>query len=184
MDLVLETGRLILRRFVAADIDRLFSLHNDPEVMRFLTGGEPISRAEIERDYRQRFANDGYWAAVERASGAFVGWFALHPTPERDPAEFELGYRLRKEFWGNGYAAEGSRALIGNAFAARGARRIWAQTMAVHRASRRVMEKSGLKYVRTFHLAFDDPLPGTELGEVEYALDRADWERRQPDLLP
>jgi RimJ/RimL family protein N-acetyltransferase len=51
--------------------------------------------------------------------------------------------------------------------------------MAVNLASRRVMEKSGVTYVRTFHLEWEDPLPGTEHGEVEYALERADWERQE-----
>ena len=53
-------------------------------------------------------------------------------------------------------------------------RRVFAQTMAVNLASRRVMEKSGLRFVRTFHLTWDDPIPGAEDGEVEYALDSAD----------
>jgi RimJ/RimL family protein N-acetyltransferase len=69
--------------------------------------------------------------------------------------------------------------LIDKGFAEMGVRRVWAQTMAVNLASRRVMEKSGLTHQRTFHLEWDDPLPGTELGEVEYALDRAAWERRE-----
>jgi RimJ/RimL family protein N-acetyltransferase len=47
--------------------------------------------------------------------------------------------------------------------------------MAVNTASRRVMEKAGLRYVRTFHVAFDDPIDGTEHGEIEYELLRADW---------
>jgi RimJ/RimL family protein N-acetyltransferase len=47
--------------------------------------------------------------------------------------------------------------------------------MAVNTASRRVMEKAGLRYARTFHLEFDDPIDGTELGEVEYELRREDW---------
>jgi RimJ/RimL family protein N-acetyltransferase len=53
--------------------------------------------------------------------------------------------------------------------------RIWGQTMAVNTASRRVMEKAGLGYVRTFHLDWDDPIAGAEHGEVEYALTRAEW---------
>ncbi|GIG56294.1 hypothetical protein Lfu02_06660 [Longispora fulva] len=53
-----------------------------------------------------------------------------------------------------------------------GARRVYARTMAVHLASRRVMEKAGLRYARTLHLLFDDPIPGTEHGEVEYELSR------------
>lgn len=180
METMMETARLTLRRFAPADIDGLVALHNDPEVMRYLTGGAPISRAEVERDYREVFANDGYWVATERATGAWLGWFALHPTADRDPDELELGYRLRRAAWGRGYATEGARALIDRAFAAGGARRVWAQTMAVNRPSRRVMERSGLTFGRVFHLDWDDPLPGTEEGEVEYALDREDWARRQP----
>jgi RimJ/RimL family protein N-acetyltransferase len=60
-------------------------------------------------------------------------------------------------------------------------RRVWAQTMAVNLASRRVMEKASLKYVRTFHLRWEDPLPGAEHGEVGYALTKDDWERREAD---
>jgi hypothetical protein len=65
-----------------------------------------------------------------------------------------------------------------------GARRVWAETMAVNLPSRRVMEKSGLIHVRTFHLEWEDPLPGTEYGEVEYALERADWEQREATSVP
>ena len=179
MEVFLETDRLVLRRFVEADVEHLVSLHNDPDVMRFLTGGELISLEEIEREYHERFANDGYWVAQERASGTFLGWFALHPTHDRDPAELELGYRLHRAAWGMGYATEGSRALIRKGFTELGAHRVWAETMAVNLASRRVMEKSGLIFTRTFHLEWEDPLPGTEQGEVEYALERSDWEQSE-----
>ena len=52
--------------------------------------------------------------------------------------------------------------------------------MTVNTASRRVMERCGLRYVRTFHLEWDDPIEGTEHGDVEYELTKADWERRTP----
>ena len=177
MSVFLETERLLLRRFAEADVDRLLTLHNDPKVMRFINGGKSTSREEVEREYRERFSRDGYLAAIEKATGEFVGWFALHPTEGGDPGEVELGYRLERSAWGKGYATEGSRALIREGFAKLGVRRVWAQTMAVNLASRRVMEKAGLKYVRTFHLEWEDPLPGTEHGEVEYALTRDDWGR-------
>lgn len=179
MNVFLETERMTLRTFTVDDIDSLHALHNDPEVMRYLTGGEPISRDEIERDYHDRFAGFGYWAAIERSTGQFLGWFALHPNPERDQDEYELGYRLHRAAWGRGYATEGARALMTLGFTEFGVRRVWAETMAVNPASRRVMEKSGLHYVRTFHLEWDDPLPGTEQGEVEYALRREDWAQTQ-----
>ena len=86
------------------------------------------------------------------------------------------GYRLRRTAWGKGYATEGARALVDLAFREHGARRVYAETMAVNTASRRVMEKAGLKYARTFLMEFADNVPGTEYGEVEYELLREDWE--------
>ena len=113
----------MLRRFTEADVEHLFSLHNDPDVMRFLNGGKPTSRREIEREYRERFAGDGYWAATEKATGDFIGWFCFHPTEGRGPGEFELGYRLKRSAWGKGYATEGSRALIRKGFTELGVQR-------------------------------------------------------------
>lgn len=179
MGTYLETARLILRHFTAADAALLVALDSDPEVMAFLTNGKPTSRAEIEERVLPGFMRDypdlGTFAAFDRGSGAFTGWFAMTPVKAGDRSEAELGYRLRKRFWGHGYATEGSRALIGKAFAELGVERVRAETMAVNTRSRRVMEKSGLRYVRTFFADFDDPIPGTEKGEVEYAVTRAEW---------
>ncbi|MFE6780483.1 GNAT family N-acetyltransferase [Streptomyces sp. NPDC057702] len=181
MNVFVTTERLVLRRFTEADVDHLVTLDSDPRVMRYLTG-ELTPRAEIEnkvlpgilRDYQRGPA--GRWAAVERASGDFVGWLGLQPSPDGGVRDVELGYRLRASVWRRGYATEGSRALLHKGFADLGVERVWAQTMAVNTASRRVMEKAGLRYVRTFHEHFEDPLPGTEHGEVEYELRRVDWE--------
>ncbi len=186
MQVFLETDRLALRRFTEADVDSLYHLHNDPDVMRFLNGGKPTSREVIEYEtlprflsYDERFAGYGYWAAVEKSTGAFVGWFAFCPLEGGDPDDVALGYRLHKAAWGKGYGTEGARALIRRGFTELGARRVWAWTMAVNTRSRRVMEKVGLAHVRTFYEEWDDPLPGTEHGEVEYALTKADWEQQQ-----
>jgi RimJ/RimL family protein N-acetyltransferase len=180
----LETEQLVLRRFTHVDVERLFLLHNDPDVMRFLNGGRAASRREIEREYHERFTKDGYWAAIERATDDFIGWFSFHPREDRGPHEFELGYRLRRSAWGQGYATEGSRALIRKGFIELGVWRVFAETMAVNLASRRVMEKSGLEYVRTFHEHWTDPIAGAEHGEVEYALTRAAWERHEAEGRP
>ncbi|MEU3272486.1 GNAT family N-acetyltransferase [Saccharomonospora sp. NPDC006951] len=180
MRVVLETDRLSLRRFTEADVDDLVLLDGEPEVMRFLTG-EPTPRAEIENEVLPKILRDyergpaGRWAAIERGTREFVGWFSLDPPEDGSTTELELGYRLRSSFWGKGYATEGARALVRKGFAELGMRRVWAQTMAINTASRRVMEKAGLCFVRTFHVHFDDPLPGTEHGEVEYELRYADW---------
>ncbi|WP_435810424.1 GNAT family N-acetyltransferase [Streptosporangium canum] len=187
MQIFLETDRLTLRRFTGADEDDLVELDGDPEVMRFLNGGRPTPREEI-RDrvlpaflgYYERSEGFGFWAAVERSTGRFLGWF--HFRPRRDEpreGEVELGYRLRRAAWGSGYATEGSRALIHKGFTELGVDRVFAGTMAVNLGSRRVMEKSGLTLVRTFHQDWPDAIDGSEHGAVEYALNRADWQARR-----
>ncbi|WP_433127591.1 GNAT family N-acetyltransferase [Micromonospora sp. CA-240977] len=174
------TGRLRLRRLTVADVDALVELDSDPEVMRFLTGGVATPRATVRDeqlprllDQYERYPGLGRWAALDRVSGDFLGWFALDPSA--DGGEAELGYRLRRSTWGRGLATEGSRALVRHAFDTVGVRRVWAETMAVNERSRRVMAKAGLRYVRTFHLQWDDPIPGTEQGEVEYELRAEEW---------
>jgi len=186
MQVFCETRRLVLRRFTMADVDNLVSLDADPDVMHFVTGGVPTARDEIENEilpgylgYYERFEGYGFWAAVEKATGEFLGWFHFRPREGGGPDEAELGYRLRQPAWGKGYATEGSRALIRKGFTEFGVRRVVAEAMAVNLASRRVMEKAGLTLVRTFHAGWPYPIEGDELGDVEYALDRADWERQQ-----
>jgi RimJ/RimL family protein N-acetyltransferase len=188
MQVFLETDRLILRRFTEADVDNLTGLDADPEVMRFITGGVPTSRAEIENDflpaflsYYERFDGYGFWAAIEKMTGDFLGWFHFRPPPGAAEGEVELGYRLRRSAWGKGYATEGSRALIRKGFTEFGVRRVVASTMTVNQASRKVMEKSGLTLVRTFHEPWPHPIDGDEHGAVEYALLRAEWEQRLAD---
>ena len=72
--------------------------------------------------------------------------------------------------WGRGYATEGSRALVDKAFAELGARRVHASTMAVNAGSRRVMEKAGMRFVRTFVMDWPVRIEGDEEGDVEYAI--------------
>ncbi len=184
MHVLLETDRLVLRQFTPADVDHLVELDADLEVMHFITGGRPTPRAEIEQevlpawlDYYTRTARLGFWAAEDKATGQFVGWFHLRPGEGHGDEEPELGYRLRRTAWGKGYATEGCRALIDMAFAELGVQRVLAETMAVHTASRRVMERSGLRLVREFHADWPYPIPGDELGDVEYAITRAEWEQ-------
>ena len=185
MQVFVETDRLMLRRFNEADVENLFDLDSDPEVMRFLTGGRPTPRDAILNEtlprflnYYERFAGFGYWAAIEKATGEFVGWFEFRPREGAGPDEVELGYRLRASAWGKGYATEGSRALIRKGFTELGVRRVVAQTMAVNIASRRVMEKAGLTLERTFYRSWPEPIEGAEYGEVEYVLRKANWEQR------
>ncbi len=183
MQIFLETDRLILRQFTMDDVDNLTTLDGDPDVMHYITGGRPTPREEIETDllpwfidYYRKFDGYGFWAAIEKSTDDFIGWFHFRPQPDAPKDEPELGYRLVKTAWGKGYGTEGSRALIDKGFSEFGVQRVIATTMTVNKGSRRVMEKSGLRLVRTFFMEWPDVIPGSELGDVEYALTREEWE--------
>ncbi len=196
---LLETERMTLRRFTGDDADNLFALHNDPEVMHFLNGGRAAPMEHIREktlptmmSYAERYDSLGLWAAIEKATGRFLGWFELTPADEAlagaAPPAAELGYRLHRFAWGRGLATEGGRALVHAAFTSLGLDRVVADTMAVNAGSRRVLEKSGLALERTFHTPWDgpDPIEGHEHGEVLYALNRHDWLAglEVPDVVP
>jgi RimJ/RimL family protein N-acetyltransferase len=176
--ILLETERLILRRFTDADFDQLTELDSDPEVTRYITGGMPEFNAAMLDAWLtqyERWPAYGTFAAIERSTDRLLGWFHLLPEDGYDD-EPELGYRLIRDAWGKGYATEGSRALIDKAFTDLGATRVWAGALAIHSASRRVMEKSGLRFVRAFHGDWPFRIPGDEHGDVEYAITRAEWD--------
>lgn len=187
----IRTPRLDLVDFSADDVDVLVELDSDAEVMHHVTGGLPTPRDEIVDDvlpaflgYADRYPQGyGFWKAVERSTGEVVGWFHLRPGDGHPADEPELGYRLRRSAWGRGLATEGSTALVDAAFRRMGARRVVAETMVVHTASRRVMEKAGLRLVRTFHQPWPYPIPGDEQGDVEYAITREEWAARALEPL-
>ena len=194
----LETERLILRRFSEDDADNLFALDSDPQVMRWLTGGAPTPRDVIVRDILPAFIHSyapfpgfGVWAASERASGEFVGWFGFRPHEGATTAEtISLGYRLRRAVWGRGYATEGARALIRQGFAAHGVQRVVATTYQDNLASRRVMEKLSMTLARAYRptladLQASESFDGAAVqdvwdgDDVEYEVTKTEWERRQ-----
>jgi RimJ/RimL family protein N-acetyltransferase len=193
MYVFLRTDRLLLRRFSEADADHLYALDNDPCVMRYINGGTPTLREIVERDilptflrYDERAPGYGFWAAIGQVCGEWLGWFSFRPKADA-PGDVVLGYRLRKAAWGRGYATEGARALIDWGFAELGIRRVVATTYEHNRASRRVMEKLGMTLVRRFLISTEDLLQSDTYhasslevwdgDDVEYALERADWQR-------
>ncbi|MFH8737950.1 GNAT family N-acetyltransferase [Streptomyces sp. NPDC017964] len=187
MDTYLETERLTLRRFTTDDADLLIELDSDAAVMRYLTGGSPTA-PEIVRERHlpniiggyERWGGDlGLFAAHEKDGGAFIGWFCLRPEPQGPLDEVELGYRLRQVAWGKGYATEGSRALLGKAFTGLGVRMVWAETMAVNRGSRNIMEKLEMTLADTIPAPPDMKMvEGSEHGGVRYEITKEQWEQR------
>jgi RimJ/RimL family protein N-acetyltransferase len=182
---ILQTQRLTLRQFTEDDAGNLYELNSDPEVMRYLTGGRPTPR-EVLRDevipfhlaVYERLDRLGTWAAESSTTGEFLGWFHFRPGADGDVRNIDLGYRLCRSAWNRGYATEGSLALISMGFTDLGVERVYGHTMAVNAASRRVLEKCGLKLVRTTPYDGPDVIEGSERGEVEYALTKPEWKAR------
>ncbi|WP_394691509.1 GNAT family N-acetyltransferase [Hoeflea sp.] len=172
---VLKTPRLTLRPGNPGDRADFIALERDPEVMRFLNGGHAIDNEEGDPNadfLMPRGTEPHVWTARRTINEAFVGWFCLWPE---NKGSAELGYRLRRSDWGQGLASEGALALLNWGFESAGYERIVGTTMAVNQASRRVMEKIGMKHASTVHVDFADPIPGSEHGEVWYELTRAEW---------
>lgn len=195
---ILQTERLLLVPLADQHLELEVQLDSDPEVLRYLDG-RARTRQEVVASHARRMSLGakvdglGYWIAFGSEGGArdstpptsadegeFIGLMMLPPAhgPDQpdDPTVSDLGYRLLRRYWRLGLATEASRALLRHAFDTVGQSRVIAQTMAVNAGSRGVMEAIGMRYVRTYFPHWDDPLPGAELGEVEYEMTREMWQ--------
>lgn len=171
MNIFLETSRLILRQLRKDDEDNLVTLDSDPEVIRFINGGIASSREAIANNflpyaisYYDQDENLGFWAIIEKSSQEFIGWVFLRPEVDfkllqqlnlAEPNAIELGYRLRKQSWGKGYATEVARALVNKSFTELNINKIVAWALAENKASIRVMEKVGLELKQEYVVTAD-----------------------------
>jgi RimJ/RimL family protein N-acetyltransferase len=162
----IETARLHLRQFTPGDLDDLYSIFSDPDVVKYMKTGEPASREETERALTsiiQHWKQQGFgrWAAVDKQRGKLIGYGGLrnlYGTPE-------LVYLLAKPYWGQGLATEMARACLKWGFEERAFERVVAITRPEHAASRRVMEKIGMSYEKEarYH----------DVDVVQYSISRA-----------
>ncbi|WP_280177051.1 GNAT family N-acetyltransferase [Rhizobium sp. RU20A] len=174
-----RTRNLLLRLCRPEDRADFMALERDAEVMHFLNGG-PVDHATTDPDavtfLMPRGTETDVWTARREDSGEFVGWFCLHAESE---SRAELGYRLARRHWGQGLASEGAAALVEWGFETAGYCEIVACTMAINHGSRRVMEMVGMRHTHSVVLE-DGSIPGSEHGEVWYAVKRSDWRERKP----
>jgi ribosomal-protein-alanine N-acetyltransferase len=168
-----ETDRLILRRLGERDVDEIFAMRSNPEVMRFIR--EPQNRAESVNWLNlvsSRWESDhiGFCAIVEKRTDRFIGWCGLWQLKETD--ELEIGYAIARDAWGKGFATEAARVFLQYGFEQLKPEKIVGVAEPENVSSRRVMEKLGMKFVR--HGEFYN----REL--VQYAISREFWiENRQ-----
>jgi len=180
MDVYLETPRMLLRRITPEDEGLLLDLDSDPEVMRYLNGGVPSTIDDIRERVLPWALQDcgdarwGVWAALLKPANEFIGWFHFYPSAQ-PPHDIEVGYRLRRAHWGVGLATEGTAALIDKGFNEYGLERIVARTLENNAASRRVMEKAGMRYVSDADFT-EHRFPGSATG-VWYEIKRDEQAR-------
>ena len=142
---VIETARTRLRMFTLGDLEDLCVLLGDPDVVRHLGTGLPVSREESEVALRSIIGHwervgVGRWAVEERETGRLIGWVGLRIL-EGTP---EVVYLLDKEHWGRGLATELARACLTYGFRECRYERIVAITKPANLASQRVMRKLGM----------------------------------------
>lgn len=177
---LLTTERLRLRRMRPGDAARIVALDSDPEVKRWIDQGRPPDAERIRDEVMPKWlamyestGGLGFFAAEDRITGEFLGWFHLKPwTGEEEEDALELGYRLHRHRWGLGLATEGSLALIDAAFGRFGASRVVARAMAANSSSIRVLEKCGLTFLREYE---EERFPGDDRRAVLYELDEASY---------
>ncbi len=156
---MIETARLLFRKFTMADLDWLCELRSDEEVARYLGGVQQRERIET----RLRWYLDcyeklgfGYCLMTYRESGEAIGWCGLQPLD--DTGEIEIGYGMAKAYWGFGLGTEACKAWLKFGFDKLDMPRITAIAFPENTASRHIMEKAGMKYeknifARGHHLA-------------------------------
>ena len=144
----IDTERLVVRQFESSDVDALHAVCSDPEVVRFVDVGEPLSRDQCELWIERSLANyesRGYGAAavIERATGAFIGYAGIVYAPDR--TEPEIIYAFEKAAWGRGLASELVPPLVRFGLIDCGLPLLLATIAGENTPSRRVVEKCGFR---------------------------------------
>jgi len=170
--IILETDRLLLRDITMDDLEDMYTLHSDPLVQKYT--GEPIvdSIEKMSQAIEARLENtkkQGYsrWATLIKDTQEFIGWSGLAYLPEFDVVD--LGYRFMPQYWGKGYATEAAKAILQYGFKTLGLEEIFAIALKEHKATMRVMEKSGMVFYKI------GPYEPSSIDAVWYRSDRASF---------
>jgi RimJ/RimL family protein N-acetyltransferase len=178
-DWPLETDRLTLRPFVVGDFEAMHAMRADAAVARYLYGG-PLSEDETRSLLERKMAgsawtSEGDWlsaAAVDRESGLTVGDVSLCWVSERDRTA-EIGFVFDPSQQGRGFATEAARALVEWVFAGAGFQRTIGRTEVRNAASRRVLQKLGMRLEA--HFVENEWVKGEWQSELVYAILAREW---------
>jgi RimJ/RimL family protein N-acetyltransferase len=149
--LEIETARLKLRSFTPDDLNDLSEIRSDPDVMKYLGSGKPESIDQSRTALNKILAHwekhgFGRWAAIDKARDKLIGWCGLSYL--ENTKDVEIGYGMAKSYWGKGLTSEAAAAVIKAGFEDLGLDHIVAVAWPENLASRRVMDRLGMKYVK------------------------------------
>lgn len=155
---IIETERLWLRPIEKNDVDRIFLLDSNPEVMKYI--GVPVvkelheSEKVIDRIQKQYIDYGiGRFAVIEKATNLLIGWSGLKYLTEtiNDHINiYDLGYRFLPEFWGKGYATEAAKPFVKLAFEELKLEKLYAMAHAENIGSNKILQKLGFQQNGTF----------------------------------
>jgi RimJ/RimL family protein N-acetyltransferase len=147
---MINTARLIVRRFYEGDYVALYAYLSNPSVYRF-EPGEPISLEKAKQLCIERAQGDDYWAVILRSTSEMVGHLSFRQTGTQEFFTWELGYIFNPEFHNQGYATEAAKALLAYGFKNFGIHRVVAHCSPENIASWRVLEKIGMRREGHYH---------------------------------
>ncbi|HET7002161.1 MAG TPA: GNAT family N-acetyltransferase [Puia sp.] len=160
MTIFAETPRTILREISMDDVDPFFEMDSDPEVHKYL-GTRPVENRDqiIETIHyvKQQYIDNGIgrWAIAEKSTNRFIGWTGLKLVKDlinNQTDYYDLGYRLIRKLWGQGYATETARASLLYGFDKLNLNEIIATVNCDNAASKKIVEKLGFTLCETFYL--------------------------------
>jgi len=171
-----DTPRLTFRSWREEDEPLALALWGDPKVTALIDARGALDAEAVRRKLRAEIDRERehgvqYWPIFLRDGGALAGCCGLRPY---QPGVLELGFHLRPEHWGRGYATEAARAAIEHAFSRLGAAALFAGHHPRNDASRRTVLKLGFRYTG------DEPYAATGLLHPSYRLERSEWADRPP----
>jgi RimJ/RimL family protein N-acetyltransferase len=183
MTIFANTDRTILREITIEDVDPFFEMDSDPEVHKYL-GTRPVENKgqiiETIHYVRQQYIDNGIgrWAIVDKLTSEFIGWTGLKLVKEvmnKQTNYYDLGYRLIKRYWGQGYATETARASLAYGFEKLNLNEIIATVNCENAPSNHVVSKLGFTLYETFYLH--------ELKHNWYKINKTDWTGKVSDKI-
>lgn len=175
MEPVLETKRLLFHKFNLDDVERLYQIYSQPEMMRYIGDGS-VPTYEQTKDWVQRqmatydLNKRDLWATVEKKSGTLIGRCGLVTWEIEGVTELEVGYLIDRNYWGEGLGTEAAQGIRDFAFQTYDVSQLISLVQYSNRASRRVAKKNGMHLwkIITFH----------EIPNVcVYRIQRKEWEK-------